>query len=63
MSLLFAVIIYSGGAVITSHILDEQLIQPYIVFQQKQDAKDFPVDQLGLKIEQENDAAFDNLGE
>jgi hypothetical protein len=59
MPLILAVILYGGAFV--GYAANDQIVQPYIQQQIEQQKKDWPVDQLGVAIEQESELAFEEL--
>ena len=59
MPLILAAVIYGG--VFVGRVVNDEVIQPYVQTQIEQDRKDWPVDQLGMQIEQKNELAFGRL--
>ena len=59
MPLILSVILYGGA--FAGYVANDKVIQPYIQAQIEQDKKDWPVDQLGVAVEQESELAFEEL--
>lgn len=59
MPLLVAVALYGGTYF--GYVSYDDVVKPYLAKQAVIESIEFPVDTLGLQVEQENQTAFDNL--